>query len=447
MLDIKFIRENTDKVKKGAKDKGIEVNIDRLLEVDKMRRDFIQDLENLKAEQNKLSKVKPDGETIKKLKEAKIKIKGLEGNLKDIDKEYADLMLQVPNIPSEKMPKGKGEEDNVVFKAWRPDTGYIDEKKLKHPKDTIKLMPDKPLHAKEDFKPKHHIEIGKDLDIIDNEQSAKVSGSRFCYLKKNAVLMQYGLLDLMIKKLVREGFIPMIVPLLVKDKALYGTSHFPGDQDQVYKIEKKNVEEKQELYLVGSSEPSLFAYYMDKTLKEEDLPQKMFAYSSCFRSEVGSWGKDVRGIKRVHQFDKLEMDVVCTPEQSDKVYEDLLAINEWLLQELKLPYHLVNKCTGDAGYYATHYQCDPEVWLAGQREFMEVMTDTNTSDFQARRLNIKYIDKKTGEKKYCHTVNDTGVAMGRMLIAIIDNYQQADGSVLVPKVLREYVGKAEIRLI
>ncbi|OIO17166.1 serine--tRNA ligase [Candidatus Kuenenbacteria bacterium CG11_big_fil_rev_8_21_14_0_20_37_9] len=444
MLDIKFIRDNANKVKKGAKDKGIDADIDRLLKVDKMRRDFIQELEGLKSEQNKLSKVKPNSETIKKLKEDKIKIKGLEENLKDIDHEFSKLMLSVPNIPSHKMPNGKGEDDNIVFKAWRPDIGYIDPRKLKYPVDTKKLMPEKPIYAQGIFKPRHHIEIGKDLDIIDNEQSAKVCGSRFCYLKKDAVLLQYGILDLMMKKLAREEFTPMIVPLLVKDKALFGTSHFPGDQDQIYKIENKNVEENQDLYLVGSSEPSLFAYYMDKILQEEDLPQKMFAYSSCFRSEVGSWGRDVRGIKRVHQFDKLEMDVICSEKQSDKIYDELLIINEWLLQELKLPYHLVNKCTGDAGYYATHYQCDPEVWLAGQQEFMEVMTDTNASDFQARRLNIKYITRD-GDKKYCHTVNDTGVAMGRMIIAIIDNYQQNDGSVKVPDILQNYVGKEIIK--
>jgi len=445
MLDIKFIRQNADKVKQGAKNKGIEVDIDRLLQLDQMRRDFLQQTEDLRAKQNKLSKTKPDSQTIKELQQLKLKLKGLEQNFNDIEAEYKDLLLLVPNIPSDKMPVGKGEDDNPVLRAWRPDKGYLAEKKLKHPKDTVKLMPELPLHSGDKkFKPKHHIELGVELDLIDNEQSAKVSGSRFCYLKNEAVLMQYGLLDIMMKKLIKTGFKPMIVPLLVKADALYGTSHFPGDQEQVYKIEKENVEENQQLYLVGSSEPSLFAYYMDKILNEADLPQKMFAYSSCFRSEVGSWGRDVRGIKRVHQFDKLEMDVVCSPEQSDQIYEELLAINEWLLQQLELPYHLVNKCSGDAGYYATHYQCDPEVWLPGQGEFMEVMTDTNTSDYQARRLNIKYIDKKTGEKKYCHTVNDTGVAMGRMLIAIIDNYQQADGSVKVPKILQSYVGKERI---
>jgi seryl-tRNA synthetase len=438
MLDIKFIRENTKKVKDGAKNKGIKVDIDRLLELDKMRRDFIGQLESLKSEQNKLSKSKPDAETQKNLKEMKLKIKGFDENLSDINEEYEKLLLLVPNVPGEKMPVGKGEDDNEVFKAWRPDTGYLPEKKLKNPKDTVKLM------DKLNFKAKHHVDLGKELDIIDIEQSAKVSGSRFSYLKKDAVLMQYGILDLMLKKLVREGFTPMVVPVLVKGNALYGTSHFPGDMEQVYSIKEDNVEEGEQLYLIGSSEPSLFSYYMDKTLTEKELPIKMFAYSSCFRSEVGSWGKDVRGIKRVHQFDKLEMNVVCSPQESDKIYEELLAINEWLLQELKLSYHLVNKCTGDSGYYATHYQCDPEVWLAGMGEFMEVMTDTNTSDYQARRLNIKYTDKD-GKKQFCHTVNDTGVAMGRMLIAILDNYQQEDGSVAVPDILQDYVGKKVIK--
>lgn len=446
MLDIKFIRENTELVKKGAADKGIKVDIDRLLELDKMRREFIQEVEALKAEQNKLSKTKPDDEIIKKLQEAKIKIKGREENLKDINQEYNKLMLFVPNVPAKNMPIGQGERDNIVFKAWRPDTGYVEESKLQHPQDTAAVMPKKLLHAADnDFTPRHHIDIGTALGIIDNEQSAKVSGSRFCYLRNGAVLLQYAILDLMVKKLTKQGFIPMIVPLLVREEALIGTSHFPADKEQVYKISADNVEDNQQLYLVGSSEPSLFAYYMDKTLDEDDLPQKMFAYTSCFRSEVGSWGRDVRGIKRVHQFDKLEMDVVCHPEQADDIYHELMGINEWLLQTLKLPYHLVNKCTGDAGYYASHEQCDPEVWLTGQQEFMEVMTDTNASDFQARRLNIKYIDKKTGEKKYCYTVNDTGVAMGRMLIAIIDNYQQADGSVKVPEALQPYVGKEFIK--
>ena len=194
------------------------------------------------------------------------------------------------------------------------------------------------------------------------------------------------------------------------------------------------------LFLVGSSEPSNFSYFMDRTLEEAELPLKLFAVTTCFRSEAGSWGKDVKGIKRVHQFDKIEMNAVCTPEQSAAVYAEFREVNEWLMQQLELPYRIVDKCTGDAGYLATYRQRDVEVWLSGSREYMEVMTDTNTTDYQARRLNIRY-KAAAGGTQHCHTVNDTGCAMGRMLIAIMDNYQQADGSVLVPRVLAPLMNK------
>jgi seryl-tRNA synthetase len=191
--------------------------------------------------------------------------------------------------------------------------------------------------------------------------------------------------------------------------------------------------------LIGSSEPTNFSYFADRTLDAEELPVKLFAYTACFRSEAGSWGKDVKGIKRVHQFDKIEMNAVCLPGQSEAIYAELAEINEWLLQQLQLPYRIVEKCTGDAGYLASHRQCDMEVWMSGSREYMEVMTDTNTTDYQARRLNIRYKGGK--ERGFCHTVNDTGCAMGRLLIAILDNYQQSDGSVQVPEVLRAVLGK------
>jgi seryl-tRNA synthetase len=231
-----------------------------------------------------------------------------------------------------------------------------------------------------------------------------------------------------------------VPPLLVRERSLYGTSHFPEGRDQVYEIKTENVEEPLPLFLVGSSEPANFSYFMDRTLDEADLPIKVFAVTTCFRSEAGSWGKDVKGIKRVHQFDKIEMNAVCTPDQSAGIYAEFREINEWLMQQLELPYRIVDKCTGDAGYLATYRQRDVEVWLAGSREYMEVMTDTNTSDYQARRLNIRY-RAAAGGTHYCHTVNDTGCAMGRMLIAIMDNYQQADGSILVPRVLVPLMNK------
>ncbi len=289
---------------------------------------------------------------------------------------------------------------------------------------------------------KHHVDLGKELDVIDIEQSALVSGSRFAYIKGDLVLLQYALFDLLKKKLLTEGFIPMSVPILVKERALFGTSHFPEGRDQVYQINTEFVEDKQPLYLVGSSEPPLFAYYMDKVLEEKNLPVKMFAISSCFRSEVGSWGKDVRGIKRVHQFDKLEMDTITVPEKSREMMEYLRGINEWLMQQLQLPYRVINKCSGDCGYNATYLQYDWEGWLSTQKEFIELGTDTDASDYQARRLNIWY-KTSDGQKRLVHTINDTGCST-RMLIAILDNCQNADGSVTIPEVLRPYMGKDKI---
>jgi seryl-tRNA synthetase len=306
-------------------------------------------------------------------------------------------------------------------------------------------MPSTVVHTPEEFPLRDHVELGKIHNIIDIEQSAKISGSRFTYLSGDAVRLQWALTSLMNEKLLRDNWIPLIPPLMVKEKALYGSSHFPGDADQVYSIESDKTEDKEKLYLIGSSEPANFGYFMDKVLDEKDLPIKVFANTACFRSEVGSWGKDVKGIKRVHQFDKLEIDLVCTPEQSKEMHEYLLSINEWLLQALKLPYHIINMCKGDAGYYATYKKYDVEVWLPTQKKYIEVGSDTNAIDYQARRLNIKYRNAQ-GELKYAHTVNDTGIPFGRMLICILENYQQADGSILIPEVLKKYMGKDLIQI-
>jgi seryl-tRNA synthetase len=309
---------------------------------------------------------------------------------------------------------------------------------------TAPLMPAQPPHAGGvAFTPLPHWDLAPRIGV-DTVQAAKVSGSRFAYLVGNVALLQQAIQRLLTDKLVAEGFTPVIPPLLVRERALYGTSHFPEGRDQVYAIASEHFEEDSQLYLVGSSEPANFGYFMEKTLAEDDLPVRVFAATPCFRTEVGSWGKDVRGIKRVHQFDKVEMNAVCTPEQSVAIYEQLRQMNEWLMQTLALPYHVVDKCTGDAGYLASHRQRDVEVWLPGSHEFMEVMTDTNTTDYQARRLNIRYRPSAGGASRYCHTVNDTGCAFGRMLIAVLENYQQPDGTVLVPQALRGFVGKERL---
>lgn len=446
MLDIKFIRENPDKVKQNVVNRHVDpkrADVDKLLLLDARKVELEREIEKVRAARNKLAEELEDPkkrtaelqEEGKKLKEG---LKVLEEELATVAQDWQKVMDWIPNMLADDVPVGDGPDDNLEIKAWTPKDGYLGKDKLGIANKSAKYMP----HL--DFPPKDHVELGKLLDVIDVEQSAKTSGSRFAYLKDDLVVMQYALFDLLFKKLITDyRFHPMVVPQLVKEKVLYGTSHFPEGRDQVYKIENTNVEEKQELFLVGSSEPPLFAYGMDCVFELKDLPYKMCAYTSCFRSEVGSWGKDVRGIKRVHQFDKLEIDVVCRPDNSGEVFEELLEINEWFYQSLKLPYHLILKCSGDSGYGASHRQVDTEVWLPGQKEFIEVGTDTNTTDFQARRLNIKFQDE-TGEKKYVHTVNDTGCPMGRVLIAILDNYQNADGSVTIPEILQEYVGKEKI---
>lgn len=447
MIDPEIIRKDPQRIKEiilNGRGKPDKADIDRWLELDQKKRELAKQLDEINRKKNELARLGKNGGDIEKIRSEGQKLKResqkLEEELKQVTVLWQEILDWVPNIPHKDMPVGKDEKDNLAIKAWIPGSGYLDTAKLGKVGDTKRYMPAKLIHADKEFTPKHHLDIGEALGVIDNKQAAVVSGTRFTYIKGELALLQYALQQFFFAKLLSEGFQYILPPLLVKEKSLYGTSHFPEQVDQVYKIDTTNVEDNQELYLVGSSEPSNFSFFIDKVLAEKELPVKLFAYTSCFRSEAGSWGRDTKGIKRLHQFDKIEMNVVCTPEQSDEMFDKLLSINEWLMQQLELPYHLVLKCTGDAGYQASAKQIDPEVWLTGAQEFMEVMTDTNATDFQARRLNIRYIGKDN-KKHYVHTVNDTGIAMGRMLIAIIDNYQQSDGTVLVPKVLRQYFGK------
>jgi len=443
MIDIKLLRAFPEKVKEAVRLRKVKgVNVDEILQLDKARLEMLQHVESHRGLKNALGEkiaTAKGKEREKLLAEAttlKEELKRFEDDLKILEGKLEEQMLHLPNFPCVDMPIGDGEKDNVELAVWLPETGYLPKEKLGKGFDATKHMP------KAKFAMQDHVTLGKKLDIIDIEQSAKISGSRFCYLKNEAVLLQDALAALLKKKLMSEGFVPIIPPILVRDRVLVGTSHFPEGRDQVYKIESEFIEENAQLYLVGSSEPPLFAYHMDKVLDKHQLPYKMFALTTCFRSEVGSWGKDVYGIKRVHQFDKLEMDVVSTPETSRETMEYLREINEWFMQELKLPYRVINKCTGDAGYLASHKQYDVDVWLPSQQEFVEVGSNTNATDFQARRLNIKYKDGK--DLRFVHTINDTGVPMGRMIIAIIDNYQNPDGTITVPDVLVEYVGKKVI---
>ena len=445
MIDAKEVRANPDALREAIKVRKVDpdkADVDRWLQLDEQRRELQQGIDALNGEKKELAQLGRSDPDAARQKGQELREKGraMEQELGKLTAEWQGIMDWFPNWPHPDMPEGAGEEENVEEKAWIPGTGYLDERKLGRGETSAAYMPGRPLHAEDqEFEPLHHAELGVQLGGIDTLQGGQVSGSRFAYLRGDVALMQYALGQLLIDELLGRGYEMFVPPLLVRERALYGTSHFPEGRDQVYAINTDNVEEGTELFLVGSSEPTNFSYFMEKTLDAAELPVKVFANTACFRSEAGSWGKDVKGIKRVHQFDKIEMNAVCLPGQSEAAYEEFGQINEWLLQQLELPYRIVDKCHGDAGYLASHRQRDMEVWMSGSGEFMEVMTDTNATDYQARRLNIRY--KGPDGRGFCHLVNDTGCAMGRLLIAILDNYQQPGGVVKVPEALRRVVKK------
>lgn len=451
MLDPAFVRNNIDKIKalidsgRASKDK---VNIDLWVELDLKRKDLILKLEEINKERNNLAgkgnSNQSDSESLREMgKRLKEESNLVESELKEVNAKWQNILDWMPNMPLVEVPTGNGEEDNIEFKAWSPLDGYLAIEKLSGVDGSKNHLKQIAYNSNPDseFKPLPHWEIGTKLDLIDLEQGAKVSGSRFYYIKNEGVLIIMGIFNMLTKKLLQEGFNPMIVPVLVKEKTLYGSGHFPGDEDQVYKLENNHVEDSNSLYLLGSSEPSNFAYFMDKTLDLKDLPVKIFAQTPCFRSEVGSWGKDVRGIKRTHQFEKLEMNLIIEADDSKarEMHEYLLSLNEWLMQELKLPYHVINMCINDLGYFAAAKKYDIEAWIPSEGEFMEVASNSITTDFQSRRLNIKYKDAE-GKSKFVYTLNDTG-ATHRLLIAIIEHYQTAEGDLIVPEKLRDFVGK------
>jgi len=445
MLDVKLIRDNPDALRRAVRLRQVDpqkADVDRWLRLDEQRRELQSRIDALNTEKKQLARLGKSDPNAARQKGQQLREKGrvMEQEMARITGEWQEILDWFPNWPHPDMPVGAGEEDNVEEKVWIPAQGYLEAAKLGKGNDAVRHMPSTPMHAGEgEFEPHEHADLGARLGV-DPLQGAKVSGSRFAYLRGSMGLMQYGLTQLLMNELLRRGYEIMVPPLLVRERTLYGTSHFPEGRDQVYAIKTENVEEGAQLFLVGSSEPANFSYFMDRILREDELPVRICASTTCFRSEAGSWGKDVKGIKRVHQFDKIEMNAICRPDQSEAIYEEFVGINEWLLQKLELPYRIVDKCTGDAGYLASYRQRDLEVWMPGTGEFMEVMTDTNTTDYQARRLGIRFRSEK-GKVQFCHTVNDTGCAMGRMLIAILENYQQNGGTVKVPEALKAVVGK------
>lgn len=415
MLDINFIRENPEKIKEACKAKQVNIDIDKLLSLDKKRRNLIKESEGLRFEQKKLGK--EDREKAKKIKD---KFKKIKEELKQVIKEYELLMALVPNLYSDDTPIGADEKDNKEVYKW----GKV---------------------PKFDFPIKSHIQLGENLNLIDFEKGTKVSGFRGYFLKNELALLQIALIMYSIQKIVDKGFEFMIPPTLLKEFALFGSGHFPTGKQEVYQVANPGKladgsSVKEPLYLAGTSEPPLLAYFSNTTFKEKDLPIKVSAFSQCYRSEIGSYGKDTKGLYRLHEFMKVEHIVLCKNDnkESDEWLEKMKKNSEEIVQDLKLPYRVLQICTGDMGD-GKRKMYDIETWMPSRNSYGETHSASNLTDWQARRLNIKYKTSK-GEVKYVHALNDTVIALPRILISLLECYQQKDGSVKIPKVLQKYLG-------
>ena len=419
MLDIKFIRQNPKEVKEGAKKKGIDIDVDKLLDIDKKRIEGIQALEDMSAKKNKASKeiVAAIDENEKKriimeMKELDFNNDKLDEKVKGLEKEFNKMMLEVPNLPLKDVPVGKDETESVVI-------------------ETIGTKP------KFDFIPKDYMKLGESLDLIDVKRAAKTSGSRFGFLKGKLVLMEFALVNLVFDKLIKKGFTPIIPPVMLKPEIAEGMGFLEQkDDEEAYYLPKDD------LYLAGTSEQSLGGMHAGDIFEGKELPKRYVGFSTCFRREAGSYGKDTKGILRVHQFDKLEMFSFTKPEDSVKEHKLLLEMEKELMKELNIPFHVLRIASGDLGVPAAE-KYDIEAWIPLENKYRETHSTSNCTDFQARRLNIRY-KEKDGKLNFVHTLNGTAFAIGRILIAIIENYQQKDGSIKVPKALHKYLDFKEI---
>jgi len=412
MLDINYIRENTDLVKKGVANKGFDIKIiDRVLELDETRRKLLMEVESLRATKNKIADDKKPSEEGRKIKE---ELKDKEPELTKAQEEYKELLFNIPNLPSPKTPIGKNEKENKEIRKWGTP-------------------------AKFGFEPKDHLELGKKLGILDFETGAKVAGSQFFFLYGDGVLLEMALTNFVLDKLAKKGFLPVITPDLAKSRYYLGTGYAPkGKEAQTYTIEGTD------LGLIATAEVTLAGAHSDEVISEEKLPLKYIGYSHCFRQEAGAYGKYSKGLYRVHQFTKTEMFIYCKPEDSEKFHEEILGLEEEIYQDLELPYRVLEMCTGDLGAMASR-KFDIEVWMPGRKDYGEVTSASNCTDYQARNLNIRF-RRTTGEIEHVHMLNGTAVVMSRVPVAILENFQQEDGSVKIPEVLQKWMGKEKIEI-
>lgn len=426
MLDIGILREKPELVKEAVASKnGDPARVDAFLALDVEWRKKTTELEEKRREQKELSE-KRDIEAARKNKE---EMKGLEERIRELEVERELVWIQIPNIPFDDVPRGRDESENKTIRTWGEPKRF-------------------------DFRPKEHLELGEALGIIDVEKAAKISGARFAYLKGDAALLQFALVShvfntltdrKVMKKLaekIEEGysakpFVPVVPPVMIRPEVFRRMARLdPGQEEERYYLQKD------EMYLVGSAEHTLGPIHMDETIPESQFPIRYIGYSSAFRREAGSYGKDMKGILRVHQFDKLEMESFTMPEHSRKEQDFIVSIQEHLMQSLEIPYRVIAVCTGDMGGPDAR-QIDIEAWLPGQNKYRETHTSDLMTDYQSRRLRTK-VKRESGENELVHMNDATAFAVGRTIIAIMENYQEEDGSIKIPKVLQPYVGKKVI---
>jgi seryl-tRNA synthetase len=419
MLDIKFIRENKDIVQAGAKKKRVEIDIDKLIALDDERLKALKEIEDLRAEVNRVSNdiSRNQDSTLKiqlieEMRVVKEDIKAREEKLKQIVEEWQKIMLQVPNVPDISVPDGISDEENVEVKTWG----------------------EKPQFS---FTPKNHVELMLMHDMADFERGSKVAGFRGYVMKNDGARLEWALMHFVEDRFMnKEGFVPMIVPSLVRREPFMGTGYLPQSEEDLYKTQDGD-------YLAGTAEVSTMGYYMNEIIDKKSLPIKFFSFSPCFRREAGSHGKDTKGIFRIHEFVKYEQVVLCeaSHQESVRLHEEITANSEALLQELGLPYHIVVNCGGDLGLGQVK-KYDIEAWMPSDNRYRETHSSSYFHDFQTRRLGIRYKDEN-GKMQFAHSLNNTALAMPRIICQIVENYQQADGSIKIPEVLRKYMGGKE----
>ncbi|MFA5797927.1 MAG: serine--tRNA ligase [Candidatus Woesearchaeota archaeon] len=417
MLDIKFIRENKEIIKEGAKKKHIEVDIDNLLSIDEHRLELLSRVEFLRGEQNKVSlsmggtlSQEARAQLIEEMRLVKDELKSKEEELREIIKTWQNLMLKVPNVPDISVPEGDNDGQNVEIRVWG----------------------EKPKFS---FTPKSHMELMLLHDMADYERGSKVAGFRGYFMKNDGARLEWALMRFVEDRFMNcEGFTPMIAPSLLNRESFVGTGYLPQSEEDLYKTQFGS-------YLAGTSEVSTMGYYMNEIIDKKNLPIKFFSFSPCFRVEAGSHGKDEKGLFRIHEFIKYEQVVLCeaSHEESVRLHEEITANAEALLQELNLPYHVVVNCGGDLGLGQVK-KYDIEAWMPSDNRYRETHSSSYFHDFQSRRLGIRYKDEN-GKMYFVHSLNNTALAMPRIICQIVENYQQADGTIKIPEVLQKYLGK------